>query len=155
MKIIRRQFVSISILIMLVISQFAYPQSVSAAMNRYVVASGGLPSGPCDSWGAACTLQRALTVAVAGDEIWVQQGTYMPGTARADTFAIPNGVAVYGGFVGTETARSQRNPDPASTILSGDIGTVGNRTDNSFHIVTIDNREQPPCWTVLPSPWDT
>ncbi|MDL1911680.1 hypothetical protein FBQ81_13485 [Chloroflexi bacterium CFX6] len=144
MKTTRRQLASFSILIMLVISQFAYPQSASAATNRYVVASGGLSSGPCDSWGAACTLQRALTAAVDGDEIWVQQGTYTPGAARADTFTIPGGVAVYGGFVGTETARSQRNPDPANTILSGDIGTVGDRTDNSFHIVTIANTTTAP-----------
>lgn len=139
MKANHRQFVSVFILFVLVFSQFAYPKPASAASIRYVVASGGLTSGPCDSWGAACTLTRGLASAASGDEVWVQQGTYKPGTVRTDTFTIMNGVAVYGGFLGTETQLSERNPDPANTILSGDIGDVDVYTDNSFHVVTIDN----------------
>ena len=57
-------------------------------------------------------------------------------------------MAVYGGFAGTETARSQRNPAANVTILSGDIDNndsqtpiitdshVTGNTTNSYHVVT-------------------
>jgi hypothetical protein len=93
------------------------------------------------SWVNAFTsLQSALTAAVSGDEIWVAAATYKPATAdRTMSFALKNGVGVYGGFAGTETMRSQRNPVANVTILSGDIGTVGLGTDNSYHVVTSDS----------------
>ncbi|MBI4761641.1 MAG: choice-of-anchor Q domain-containing protein [Chloroflexota bacterium] len=136
-----RKLISALALLGVLFGQFAYPQGASAAAIRYVTASGGLETGPCDSWANACTLQRALFVAGGGDEVWVQQGTYKPttGTDRSASFVIRDGVAVYGGFLGTETARSQRNPNPANTILSGEIGDQNLLTDNSFHVVTIDN----------------
>ena len=88
------------------------------------------------SWVNAYTsLQSALTAAVSGDEIWVAAGVYKP-TATADrtiSFALKNGVGVYGGFAGTETMRSQRNPNVNVTALSGDIGMGGVTTDNSYH----------------------
>jgi hypothetical protein len=94
------------------------------------------------SWTNAYTsLQSALVAAASGDEIWVAAGTYKP-TATADrtiSFALKNGVGVYGGFVGTETMRSQRNPAANVTILSGDIGTVAVATDNSYHVITSDS----------------
>ncbi len=93
-----------------------------AAGIRYVrpVASG---AGSCNSWADACTLQTALTGSVNGDEIWAAAGIYTPttGTDRNATFQLVSGVSVYGGFAGTETVRSQRNPTTNVTILSGDI----------------------------------
>jgi len=138
MKVNQKQFISLFILFVLVFSQFAYVQPVSAATIRYAIETGGLNAGQCDSWGAGCTLQHALFVAGPGDEIWVQQGTYTPttGTDRNATFTIPDGVAVYGGFAGTETLLSQRDPDPANTTLSGEINTPS-QTDNSYHVVVI------------------
>src|SRR4029078_6773345 len=47
------------------------------------------------------------------------------------------GVGIYGGFVGTETLRTQRDATANLTILSGEIGTTAG-TDNSIHVV-IDN----------------
>ncbi|HEX4440831.1 MAG TPA: right-handed parallel beta-helix repeat-containing protein [Thermoanaerobaculia bacterium] len=106
----------------------------------YVKANAaGLNDG--SSWTNAFTsLQSALGAAVATDEIWVAAATYKP-TATSDrtiAFALKNNVAVYGGFAGTETMRSQRDPVAHVTILSGDIGTVGSAADNSFHVVTTD-----------------
>jgi hypothetical protein len=88
------------------------------------------------SWANAFTsLQSALADAQAGDQIWVAQGTYKPtnSTDRTISFALDNGVAVYGGFAGTETQLSQRDWVHNLTTLSGAIGTPGN---GSYHVVT-------------------
>ena len=89
----------------------------------------------------AMTLEAALVAAiVAGDQVWIAQGTYKPhGTDRATTFTIPEGVGVYGGFAGNEAALADRAG--TATILSGDLmsddsGTT-NRDDNSYTVVTI------------------
>lgn len=86
-------------------------------------------------------LQTALGVAGSGDQIWVAQGTYYPssGSDRATSFVLPEGVLIYGGFNGTETLLSERNPSSYVTILSGDIGTGGDDTDNSYHVVVGSN----------------
>ena len=101
-----------------------------------------VPSGTaCWAPGTAYTdIQAALTAASSGDEIWVAAATYTPTstTDRTISFALKNGVGVYGGFVGTETMRSQRDPVANVTTLSGDIGTAGNSLDNSYHVVTTD-----------------
>ena len=98
------------------------------------------------SWADAYTdLQTAITNAVSGNHIWVAAGTYKPtATASRDIyFEIPNGVELYGGFAGTETDTSQRTDYGAGganeTILSGDIGTQDDNTDNSYHVVYIDD----------------
>jgi hypothetical protein len=95
------------------------------------------------SWDNALTdLQSALTVAVAGDQIWVAAGTYKPSLsidassdARTASFSLKSGVALYGGFAGDENQLDKRSSDPALTVLSGDIGVVGDATDNSYHVV--------------------
>lgn len=114
----------------------------------YVTPSG---AGDCSSWANACTLQTALSNAVDDEEIWVMAGIYKPitGTDRSSTFQLKSGVALYGGFAGTETSRDQRNPAANLTILSGDIdsddsqtpiitdlSTVTGNSTNSYHVVT-------------------
>jgi predicted outer membrane repeat protein len=93
-------------------------------------------TGDCLSWANACTLQTALATAGVNNPVWVMTGTYRPtnGTDRSATFQLRSGVAVYGGFVGTETAIDQRDPLAHVTILSGDIGAAGS-SDNSYHVV--------------------
>ncbi|MBK8618541.1 MAG: hypothetical protein IPN96_15810 [Anaerolineales bacterium] len=112
-------------------------QSVRAAGTILYAASGGLTSGTCSSWASACDLPYVLSVAVFSDEIWVKQGTYKPtnGADRTISFVLKDGVSLYGGFVGTETLRSQRATSASLTILSGDIGVSGDATDNSYHVI--------------------
>ncbi|MBL8696421.1 MAG: right-handed parallel beta-helix repeat-containing protein, partial [Planctomycetes bacterium] len=96
-------------------------------------------SGTGVSWADAITdLETALTKPCTGVQVWVATGTYRPdqGTGNpALSFTLPSGKEVYGGFTGTETLLSQRNPIANPTILSGDIGTLGVDTDNSLHVV--------------------
>ncbi len=111
---------------------------VNTAVPTPAPGAGMLPA-PGTSWANPFTdLQSALGAAQAGDQIWVAQGTYKPtaGTDRAASFVLKDGVALYGGFAGTETALSQRDLVHDTTVLSGDIGTAGDSSDNSYHVVT-------------------
>ena len=128
------------------------PQSARANPGVLYAAPVAQGSGNCSSWTNACTLQTALTNAVSGDEIWVKRGVHYPGAAgnRNATFTLRNGVALYGGFAGTETSRNERNWQTNLTILSGDIdrndiNTDGNyiaetwndiQGNNAYHVVT-------------------
>jgi hypothetical protein len=111
---------------------------VEAVQGEFIyVDAGSDGSGTGASWSVPLSdLQDALDLAEAGDEIWVAEGTYTPGASRSDAFQLKSGVAVYGGFVGTETERNQRNADPATngTILSGEIGESID-SDNCYHVV--------------------
>ncbi len=100
------------------------------------------------SWtNAFVDLQSALAAAPAGTpegvQIWVAEGTYKPtsGTSRAISFSLKNGVALYGGFAGSETDFSQRDWLAHTTILSGNIGDSGVAEDNSYHVVRGDNTD--------------
>ena len=95
-------------------------------------------NGNCLSWSDACDLSQALALAQPGFQIWAAAGTYKPteDTDRNATFQLKNSLAIYGGFAGTETSLDQRDWETNPTILSGDIGTLDDNTDNSYHVVT-------------------
>ena len=102
--------------------------------------------GDGSSWAQAFSeLEDALVAATSGDELWIAEGTYFPDLSpprnpsgvcppctggndtqydcgKARTFLIPDGVSLYGGFLGTESARSDRSGDPSLTILTGSQG---------------------------------
>jgi uncharacterized repeat protein (TIGR02543 family) len=87
------------------------------------------------SWADAfSSLRDALAAAQAGQEIWVAAGIYNPFVSNraTDTFLLPSGVALYGGFAGTESERAERDWLAHETILSGHI----EGQTNIRHIVT-------------------
>ncbi len=114
------------------------------AATLYVNGSAG-GTGTGASWDNACTdLQTAMDKAASGDRIFVAAGTYYPSSQpnidpdktsdRYNHFSLKNGVSVYGGFDGTETALSQRDITANETILSGDIGSENDNSDNCYHV---------------------
>lgn len=71
-------------------------------------------------------------------------GAYKPtnlqtsGDPRSATFLLKNGVALYGGFAGGESQLGDRDWKVHVVTLSGDLGVVGNRADNAYHVMTAD-----------------
>ena len=127
----------LSILLLSALYAGHVPAAHALGTIRYAKPAG-LTSGSCGSWAKACGLRYALaSVAVSGDQIWVTKGTYKPtsGTDRTISFVLKNGVALYGGFAGTESSLSQRDPAVNVTILSGDIGVAAVVSDNSYHVI--------------------
>ena len=128
------------------------------------VADGGI-SGDGLSWATAFgTVQEGINAAFAalggnldagaGDastgearcHVWVAEGTYyptegasgdvLPADPATVTISLREGVYLYGGFDGTETACDQRDIAAHETNLSGDIGVADDKSDNAYHVVT-------------------
>lgn len=111
------------------------------------------------SWENAITLTKALSLAKAGDEIWVQgyeDITKHIYKAPKGGFVLPSGVALYGGFAGKETIKNDlptgrhKYQMKYQTALVGDINTNDKasqqliiypenttRTDNATHVLTL------------------
>ena len=104
------------------------------------------------AWGTAYqdlqdALSDAATLNADGDsgndvdQIWIAEGTYKPseplepGNFRSVSFSLVDGVTLYGGFLGTETTLEERDASAHETVLSGDIGTVGDAADNAYTVV--------------------
>jgi predicted outer membrane repeat protein len=125
--------------VMLVFSSTLAPSLFAAGDICYVdLDAGGSNNG--SSWSNAfIDLQSALGDPLCA-EVWVAEGTYYPtsGSNRTIKFWIPEGVEVYGGFDGSETLRDQRDYETNLTILSGDIGTPGDDSDNTAQVVAMD-----------------
>lgn len=112
----------------------------------YVNKSGGNDANDGRTWASAkANVQNGIDAAYASNSpcnVWVAQGTYLP-TYMADPFASAKtatllmrpGVAIYGGFVGTEHWLEARNIAAYVTTLSGAI-TVAGKPDFLNHVVT-------------------
>ncbi len=135
--------------------------SAAQAQTTWYVNDDSDAGNGCTSWLDACPeLQTALSLANAGDQIWVAEGTYKPDYDvntgqhtgnRQTSFHLISGVALYGGFDGTETTLEDRAGLFDATILSGDLmgdddGPGGNSGDNVYHVVFADDT---PASTVL------
>ncbi|MEP6645860.1 MAG: hypothetical protein ABJC12_02125 [Saprospiraceae bacterium] len=96
------------------------------------------------SWANAFTdLQNAIHAVdyfLNVREIWIAEGTYRPSpsTNRDTSYVLRDSVAIYGGFAGTETSRSQRSTDASLVKLSGDIGILNDSTDNAYHVIRVE-----------------
>lgn len=107
----------------------------------YVDASnGGVEDGT--SWGTAfSTIQPAIDAAAAGDEVWVASGLYdeVRVSVNADgsgidtgSLVLKSGVEVYGGFVGSEVNRSERDWEANPTVIDGTVARSGTA---AYHVV--------------------
>lgn len=84
------------------------------------------------------------------DEVWVAKGTYFPSKdvngnssptdPRTKTILIKDGYNVYGGFLGNESVRTDRDWVNNKTIINGDIGTTGVSTDNCYHVISANTQ---------------
>jgi hypothetical protein len=135
-----------------------FPAGIARAAGIVYVKPGGAGTKDGSSWANAKDLQTALTATAAGDQLWVAAGRYTPSaTDRNASFALKSGVALYGGFKGTETQLAQRSVATNSTILSGDLArndgpNFVNNAENSYHVVTAGITIAAPSSTASPSP---
>ncbi len=116
-------------------------------------------NGAAGGWGDGSSWSNALSgnllhlgidmAALSNAQVWMGAGVYKPinpaSPATPDrnaSFALRNGVAIFGGFVGTETSLASRTLTfPSSTTLSGDIGnpaigTPTSTTENCYHVIS-------------------
>ena len=127
--------------------------------KTYHVTAEATDGGDGSSWTNAITLTEALSRAKAGDEIWVKGYEDITGhiyKAPEGGFVLPSGVAMYGGFAGTETIKNDlptgrhKYQMKYQTALVGDIATNDKasqqliiypendtRTDNATHVLTL------------------
>ncbi len=140
-RLIRTQRLTVGGLVLLLV--VSAPAALAAVRHAAPSATG---TGDCSGWANACTQQTALTVAVSSDEIRVMAGTHLPTTGgdRNASFQLKAGVAVHGGFAGTETTLGERDPEENPTVLSGDLpgndnahvaDTEPTRAENAHHVV--------------------
>ena len=90
----------------------------AASPFRVAVTATGNGSG--DSWVNATDFATLHDTGLSptptsGQEVWVQQGTY------DGPITLIDGVKYYGGFLGTETAASQSDPDDNETVIDGGL----------------------------------
>ena len=75
-------------------------------------------------------------------EIWIAKGTYTPldNGNRSNKFDLARGdLKIIGGFNNGATLESEADPITNPTIISGDVGVVGDASDNSYNLFYIHN----------------
>lgn len=141
-RVLLRAVALLVLLAMLILLAGPATSQVAHAGGLIYIVPGGAGAQDGSSWANAKDLTAALTTATSGDDLWVKAGTYTPSTGgdRTASFTLKSGVAVYGGFAGTETQRDERNWHTNITILSGDLNgddgaNFANNGENSYHVV--------------------
>lgn len=106
------------VLIGLLLSLVSAP---SFASDTLFVNGAAAPNGNGSSWAAAFrSMHTALAAANPGDEIWTAVGTY---PVSSEVLNVGNAIQLYGGFIGTEVMREQRNWLRNATVLQAEPGT--------------------------------
>ena len=106
------------------------------APNRIIYVNHSATDGYANGvdWPNAYTdLRDALSNSNPGDEIWVAKGIYRAG--YTDYFYLKDQVAVYGGFLGNEAARSQRDWQKNETHLTGKPSDENDFGIHAFRVV--------------------
>lgn len=130
------------------IALFSFALNAQTVVYVDVDASG---NNDGTSWANAYnSLHDALNnTNIAGAEIWIAEGTYKP-VNSSTPFLNQYGVNIFGGFVGTELTKADRNVDPwlHPVYLSGDINgddlnevpsaSSANKSDNATRILQIE-----------------
>lgn len=100
------------------------------ALTYYVDGSRPDDNGDGRSWAKAKrTLQAAIDADAAPHEVWAKKGVY------AEAIQMKSGVALYGGFGGSETRLAERNPKANATVIDGSRAAAGLPAK---HVVTMN-----------------
>lgn len=116
-----------------------FNNSLSVVQHIYVDQNCPGATHDGESWNTAfLTIQDGVESATGYAEVWVAAGTYdvstgpypmVGGTLPMNkTLLLKENVGIYGGFNGTESARSQRDWNANPTIITG--------ANSSYHVVT-------------------
>ncbi|MCP9754468.1 CHRD domain-containing protein [Lacihabitans sp. CCS-44] len=144
-------------------SNFAKTGSISNFVNgqiRYVDANMASEVQDGRTWTTAYPLLQTILHEYSSPcndlaEVWVADGVYMPGFSNEDrynSFEIPSGMKLYGGFVGNELSILDRDMSKIHTDnlsrLSGDtyfndspLDFSTDKADNSYTVVKIENAQ--------------
>lgn len=114
--------------------------TAALSAERFYVAPHGTASDAGDTWATATRLTKVLAAARPGDEIWVMGGVYtLAGSelGRKNSFVVPAGVRLLGGFAGHESVAEERDPLVNRSVLSGELGDPSLLKDNAFTVVRL------------------
>ena len=147
-----KYFLSKIVLLLLLVTTSFYAQQ-TATSNIFVDASKTDNTGNGFSWATAKKdIQSAIDIASTGNQIWIKAGVYYPTSHpnmtasstvtntsplsnRDNYILLKDGVNIFGGFAGTETALSQRDIATNVTYIDGDLGMPNDISDNCYHLM--------------------
>lgn len=105
----------------------------------YVKANG---TGNGSSWANATSDLQGAIEADGVSDVWIAEGTYYPtwhwdvADPRAYSFKMKNNVDILGGFPNTgDPVIADRDYMVHKVILSGDLGVIGDISDNAYHVI--------------------
>lgn len=108
----------------------------------------GTPTGDGVSWETACSNLQTIINSMVWGEIRLGIGTFIPqyyptncidciGNPRDYAFSLNPFVQLVGGYYGN----NMRLENPNLTILSGDLGNPGDISDNSYHVLISEQKQ--------------